>query len=155
MFISISFLHTNHVDADATDNKVCFFSYNSRGFGDIEQDFMRFLLSDTATANCIPILCNQENFILRDNSYKLRKAFHGYKILINPAIKKQLSTGRPSNGIFIAFPDSIKNNIIDVSPGFWLVQAVKITFKFSHLLLINSYFPTDPQRANLDESDLL
>ena len=73
---------------------------------------MRFLLSDTATANNLPILCNQENFILRDNSYKLRQAFPGFQILINPAVKKHLNTGRPSNGMFIAFPDSIKNNVV-------------------------------------------
>ena len=116
---------------------------------------MRFLLSDTATANNLPILCNQENFILRDNSYKLRQAFPGFQILINPAVKKHLNTGRPSNGMFIAFPDSIKNKVADVSPGFWRVQAVKISFNTSTLLLINSYFPTDPQRDNVDESDLL
>ena len=116
---------------------------------------MRFLLSDTVTANSLPILCNQENFILRDNSYKLRKAFPGYHILINPAVKNQLNTGRPSNGMFIAVPDSIKNNVQDVSPGFWRVQAVKISFRSSNILLINSYFPTDPQRDTLDESDLL
>ena len=75
--------------------------------------------------------------------------------MINPAIKNHISTGRPSNGMFIAFPDSIKNNVTDVSPGFWRVQAVIISFNSSKLLLINSYFPTDPQRENLDESDLL
>jgi hypothetical protein len=43
----------------------------------------------------------------------------------------------------------------DVSPGFWRVQAAKISFNTSTLLLMNSYFPTDPQRDNVDESDLL
>ena len=153
-------LHTNKGTSrpsgtGAKDNKVCFYSYNSRGFSTLKQDFMRFLLSDTATPNSLPILCNQENFILRDNSYKLRRAFPGYQLLINPAFKDQLNTGRPSNGMFIAFPDSIKNNVVDVSPGFWRVQAVKISFDSSTLLLINSYFPIDPQRNNADEADLL
>ena len=89
---------------------------------------MKFLLSDSATANNIPILYNQENFILRDNSYKLRKAFPGFHVLINPALKNQLNSGRPRNGMFIAFPDSIKNNVEDVSPGYWRVQAAKISF---------------------------
>ena len=102
-----------------------------------------------------PFYVNQENFILRDNSSKLRQAFPGFQILINPAVKKHLNTGRPINGMFIAFPDSIKNNVEDVSPGFWRVQAAKISFKYSKLLLINSYFPTDPQRDNVDESDFL
>ena len=95
-------------------NKVCFFSYNSRGFSDIKQDFMRLLISDIATADYLPFLCNQENFLLRENSYKLRQAFPGYQILVNPAVKNQLNTGRPSNGMFIAFPDSIKNRVFDV-----------------------------------------
>ena len=57
--------------------------------------------------------------------------------------------------MFIAFPDCIKNNVVDVSPGFWRVQAARISFKSSNILLINTYFPTDPQRENQDESDLL
>ena len=116
---------------------------------------MRFLVSDSATPFYLPILCNQENFILRDNSYKLRKAFPGFHLLINPAVKKNLNTGRPSNGMFIAFPNSIKNSVEDVSPGFWRVQAAIFTFNSSKLLLINTYFPTDPQRINIDETDLL
>ena len=35
------------------------------------------------------------------------------------------------------------------------MQAAKISFKSSNILLINTYFPTDPQRENQDESDLL
>ena len=57
--------------------------------------------------------------------------------------------------MFIAFPDCFKNRVLDVSPDFWRIQAVKIQFKSSSLLLINSYFPTDPQRNNCDESELL
>ena len=110
---------------DNTGSRVCFYSYNSRGFSSIKQDFIRFLLSDTVTASSIPIFCNQENFILRENSYKLRKALPGYHLLINPAVKNHLNTGRPSNGMFIAFPNSVKNDITDVSPGFWRVQAAK------------------------------
>ena len=53
------------------DDKVCVYSYNSRGFSDLKQDFIRLLISDHVTGNKLPILCNQENFILRDNSYKL------------------------------------------------------------------------------------
>ena len=35
------------------------------------------------------------------------------------------------------------------------MQAARISFKSSNILLINTYFPTDPQRENQDESDLL
>ena len=56
--------------------------------------------------------------------------------------------------MFIVFPDNIKNQVTDVSPGHWRLQAVKIKFVNSTLLLINSYFPTDPQRDNVDDGDL-
>ena len=146
-------LHTN---TNFTKNDtVCVLSYNSRGFSDIKADFIKLLVSDTVTGNKIPFLCNQENFLLKDNSYKIKQAIPDFQLVINPAIKKDLNHGRPSNGMFIAFPDSIKNQVTDVSPGFWRLQAVKIKFMSSNLLLINSYFPTDPQRNNADNAELL
>ena len=144
----------DHQDIYKND-KVCVISYNSRGFSEIKTDFINFLLSDTVNGDKIPILCNQENFMLRENSYRLKKALPDYQLLINPAVKKDLSKGRPSNGMSIAFPESIKNEVTDVSPGFWRLQAVKIKFMTSTLLLINSYFPTDPQRDNADNAELL
>ena len=117
---------------------------------------MNILLSDQVTGDKIPILCNQENFIMRENAYKIRQAFpRNIQVLINPANKKDLDQGRPSNGMFIAYPDNIKNQVVDVSPGHWRLQAVKIKFRTSSVLLINSYFPTDSQRNNVDNTDLL
>ena len=117
---------------------------------------MNILLSNQVTGDKIPILCNQENFIMRENAYKIRQAFpRNIQVLINPANKKDLDQGRPSNGMFIAYPDNIKNQVVDVSPGHWRLQAVKIKFKTSSVLLINSYFPTDSQRNNVDNTDLL
>ena len=101
-------------------------SYNSRGFSTMTASFIRYLVSKSVVGNKIPILCNQENFILRDNSYKLVQALPGFHLVINPAVKITQDTGRPKNGMFIAFPNSIKSNISDVSPGFWRVQAIKI-----------------------------
>ena len=72
---------------------------------------MNFLLSDLVGGDQTTILCNQENFILKENVYKLRQAFPNHQLLINPAVKKDLSQGRPSNGMFIAFPSSIKNQV--------------------------------------------
>ena len=91
-----------------------------------------------------------KNCILRDNSYKIKQALPEFQLVNNPAIKNNLNQGRPSNGIFIAFPSTIQNQVTDVSPGFWRLQAIKIKFMSSTLLLINSYFPTDPQR-NVDQ----
>ena len=135
--------------------EVCCISYNSRGFSQIKIDFMNYLTSTEAIGNKIPILCNQENFMLRDNSYKLTRAFPNFQLIINPAVKLTHDKGRPRNGMFIAIPQSIRNCITDVSPGFWRIQAIIINLGETATLLINSYFPTDPRRANVDESELL
>ena len=134
--------------------KVCFMSYNSRGFSSITIDFIKYLTSIEVVDNKIPIICNQENFVLRDNSYKLVRALPGYQVLINPAVKIEHDSGRPKNGMFVAFPLAIKNCATDVSPSFYRIQAVKFKFGNSTTLLINSYFPTDTRRANTHDSEL-
>ena len=139
---------------EMTKTKVCCISYNSRGFSSIKTDFMKYLISEEVVGDKLPILCNQENFILRDNSYKITNVLPGYQVLINPAVKNSHDKGRPKNGMFIAIPEKIKNNVKDVSPGYWRIQAALIKFGNFSTLLINSYFPTDPQRANADNSEL-
>ena len=119
-------------------DKVCFISYNSRGFSSIKSEFIRKLASQETVGDKLPVICNQENFILRDNSYKLTSALPGFQVLSNPAVKNNHDRGRPKNGMFIAFPDEIKNNVTDVSPCFWRLQAVKVKFGSSKTLLINS-----------------
>ena len=118
-------------------------------------DFIRHLLSEEVVGSKIPILCNQENFILRDNSYKILNALPDYQVLVNPAVKLGHDLGRPKNGMFVAFPQAIKNCVTDVSPGFWRIQAAKFKFGNSTILLINSYFPTDPRRVAADDSELI
>ena len=98
-------------------------------------DFIRRLTSVEVVGNKIPIICNQENFILRENSYKIRKALPDYQIVLNPAVKADHDSGRPKNGMFIAFPVSVRNYAEDVSPGFWRLQAVKFQFQDSSFIL--------------------
>ena len=64
------------------------------------------LVSHEVVGSKIPILCNQENFMLRENSYKLNKAL---PVLVNPAVKNDMGLGRPKNGKFIAFHNCIKS----------------------------------------------
>ena len=44
-----------------TNKEVCVISYNSRGFNEFHQDFLRTLASDHVVGNKLPIICNQEN----------------------------------------------------------------------------------------------
>ena len=103
----------------------------------------------------IPILCNQENFVLRDNTYKISQALPGFQVVVNPAVKNNQDIGRPKNGMFVAFPSSLKNSIVDVSPGHWRIQAVKLKTCNSTILVINTYFPTDSRNPNSDDFELL
>ena len=107
--------------------KACIISYNSRGFSTMHQDFIKTLTSDKIVGDKLPILCNQENFILRGNFYKLRKACPDSHFVFNAALKSTLDKGRPKGGMFIAVPNSIKSQVSDVSPGHWRVQAVIIS----------------------------
>ena len=138
-----------------TNQEVCVISYNSRGFSKMHQDFIKSLSSDQIIGNKLSIICNQENFILRGNYYKILQTMSGFHVFINPAVKNTLDRGRPKGGMFIAVPDCMKNQVSDVSPGHWRVQAVTISSAESKTLLINTYFPCDSGRqagGNIEEA---
>ena len=61
--------------------------------------------------------------------------------------------GRPKNGMFITVPKKIKENVFEVSPH-WRIQAVIISTSNSKVLIINTYFPTDPKTSDFDRTDL-
>ena len=82
---------------------------------------MKYLVSREVVGDKLPILCNQENFILRDNSYKIANIFPDSQVLINPAVKTSQDKGRPKNGMFIAIPEKLKNHVEDISPNFWRI----------------------------------
>ena len=136
-------------------NQVCILSYNSRGFGSLKKSFVNHLVSPEVIGSKLPIVCGQETFLLRDNSYKLTSALPGFQVIINPAVKNNHDKGRPKNGMYIAYPESIRNCVTDVSPGYWRLQALIVKFGSTSTLLLNSYFPTDPRRPNADQSELL
>ena len=66
------------------------------------------------------------------------KALKGFHVLIKPAVKETQDRGRAKNGMFIAVPEVVKNQINDISPAFWRLQAALFECKFSKLLIINS-----------------
>ena len=135
-------------------NKICLISFNSRGFSEHKAELCNFLSSPFVNGNKIPILCNQEHFLLKANSYKIRKALPGYLTLINPALKATHNKGRPKGGLFMAVPEIIKDKVDDVSPGFWRTQAMVLKLHSSRILIINSYFPTDPGTMVFNDSEL-
>ena len=134
--------------------ELCIISYNSRGFGVLKQNYCRYWTSRQVVGNKIPILCNQEHFILRGNSYKLKQALPDSYVIINPADKSTHCKGRARGGLFISVPDYFKNNIQDISPGYWRLQAALVQAGGSTILLINSYFPVDNKDTIIDEFEL-
>ena len=91
----------------------------------------------------LPILFNQENFLLHSNKHKVTKAIPDFHVVFKPAIKNNKFEGRPKNGMFIAVPLHLRSNIVDVSPVNYRIQAFILNLDNSQLLLINTYFPCD------------
>ena len=116
---------------------------------------MNKLVSQEVVGEKIPILCNQENFILKANLYKLFQEVPGFHFFVNPAIKEIQDKGRPKNEMFICVPNIIKSSVCDVSPGHWRVQAVILSRGNTKTLLINSYFPFDQREDEDDCHDLI
>ena len=127
-------------------NSVCIFSYNSRGFSD-KQDMCEILM--TKNGNYFPMLCNQDNFILHGNRFKIKQSLPNARIYFKKAVMDSMD-GRPKNGMFIAVPDEI-----NVSSNHWRVQAITLQAPSNRLLIINSYFPNDPKSSEFDTSQLL
>ena len=92
----------------------------------------------------IPILCNQENFVLKGNTYLIRKAMDNFHIFPKPS-KKDNFEGRPVNGMFVAVPKSLRSKAKDISPSNDRIQAILIDTNDGELMVINVYFPTDPK----------
>ena len=138
------------------DNKtytdICIFSYNSRGFGEDKQEIFKLLmLSD---GKKLPIICAQEHFLLKNNAYKVKQALPNCHIFFKEAVMSNV-IGRPKNGMFVAIPTEVKEHVVDVSPNHSRVQAVVLSTLKSKILIINTYFPTDPKTKDFDASELI
>ena len=105
---------------------ICIFSYNSRGFNSIKQDFLKTLVLSAGTD---AIICNQENFILKSNEYLVRKCLDSHHIFFKPAQKESFE-GRPKNGMFVAVPQYLKEIVTDVSQPSERLQS--LIFKFEN-----------------------
>lgn len=139
---------------DKNDQKksLCIFSYNSRGFTEDKQKVCKMLCAENREYHAI--LCNQEHFLLRNNCYKIRQCLPDYQIFPKPATKDSLE-GRPRIGMFIAVPKVLSNSVVDVSPSHKRIQAITINCNGNKILVVNSYFPTDPRLKDFDKTDLI
>ena len=137
---------------DMNENKINVYSYNCRGFGDDKQEIYKLLA--TKNGHTIPIICRQEHFVLRANNYKVKQCLPDLHIYFKPAVMDS-EFGRPKNGMFVGIPKDMKEHATDVSPSHWRIQAILFKFSDCKILLINSYFPTDPRIQDFDTEELL
>ena len=135
-----------------TKQGICIFSYNSRGFHEGNQSVCQELT--LITGDKIPIICNQENFLLAANKYKIKQCLPNFHVYFKPATKDGLN-GRPKNGMFVAIPENLNAEVEDVSPPCSRVQAITFKTEQRQLLILNTYFPQDPKTCVLDAGDLL
>ena len=57
--------------------------------------------------------------------------------------------------MFIAVPNSVRNQVEVISPDFYLVQIIKVSFRTLSCVIVNSYFPCDPQTPGREDPELL
>ena len=124
-------------------NIIRIFSYNSRGF-DITKQRICLQLMEMEEDAVTPILCNQENFVLKGNSHLIRKAMENFHVFVKPA-KKDNFEGRPVNGMFTAVPKRLRSKAKDISPLNDRIQAILVGTNDGPLMIINVYFPPDPK----------
>ena len=138
------------------DKMVCIMSRNSRGSSSSKLSFMSKLVSKEIAGDKDVILINQENFLLKANTYKLLQAIPSHQFIFNPAVKITQHKGRPLNGMLIYVPEHLKKIVTDVSPGHWRVQAVMINNSNKKTLLFNVYCPVDKNVNifNIDTVDI-
>ena len=87
--------------------KLCIFSYNTRGFSEQKQLVCQNL--SVIAGNKIPIICTQENFILHGNVHMINKALPEYHIVFKAAIKNSIDLGRPKMVCLWPYHPNIKN----------------------------------------------
>ena len=84
------------MDFTYTSKEICFYSFNSRGFHEDKQDICKILTLKNDSN--LPILCNQENFLLQNNCYKVRQCFTDSQIFFKRVVMES-TYGRPKNGL--------------------------------------------------------
>ena len=129
---------------------LCVISYNSRGFDGSKKDFIKLL---AAIGGCSTVICNQENFLLKNNEYMAKQILPGHHLFCKPAVKEGFD-GRPKNGMFVAVPLNLREKTKDISPSSDRVQCVVIKDHLCSILILNTYFPTDPRKDDFDDTEL-
>ena len=140
---------------DNSSSKICLYSYNSRGSSEEKLNYIQDIIN--VSGNKIPIFLVQEHFLLRSNIYKLSKFFNTSAVLAKPAFKnfETQNTGRPMGGLATIVPKYLRKHTKVMNCESWRLQPILFKFGNKEILIINSYFPTDPKTINSENQDLI
>ena len=110
------------------------------------------------------IVCVQEHFLIdgkdkkHSNTNKIKKAFgEHYDMFIVPAAKdtNQVTKGRGKGGLVTKMRKNLTKFVTKIDSSNYRLQATKFSFPTGDFLLLNSYFPCDPQRETFDDTELI
>ena len=136
-----------------TNSNLTFMSYNVTGWTDTKINFVNVLLQAHGL-----LLCGlQEHFQLENNLYRIN-CFRNYEVFSVAASKSNniVHRGRPSGGISILYHQSLCKFATQLRvPNSLRVQGLKLNIPNIPILVINTYFPNDPQTVDFDDSELL
>ena len=78
-------------------------------------------------------------------------------MVIKPACKdnSSVSKGRGSGGLVIMWRKYLTKYVSSIKSDNFRIQAVKLNFPDTELVLVNLYFMVDPQNNNFDDNELL
>ena len=140
---------------DSSTSSICLYSYNSRGSSTEKLSYIDNLIN--LCGNKIPILLLQEHFLLRSNVYKLSKFFSNSAVLAKPAFKKfeNQNTGRPMGGLAVIMPKHLRKSTKIIKCDSWRLQPILFQCGGREILIVNSYFPTDPRTINGENQELV
>ena len=91
---------------------------------------------------------------MKANGFLIEKWLPDHHIFFNPATKNELN-GRPKNGMFVAVRTCSKESFQDVFPLSSRIHSILIETQNDKIMLLNTYFPTDPRCNDFNETDLL
>ena len=132
---------------------VTFMSYNSTGLNSVKCQWVQELSSE----NDVDFISIQEHF--KESSKSLDKYFRNnfsdYYSYVIPAYRSPgQDSGRARAGVAQLSRKSISVKKDRVVSRSFRIQAQVLNLSSSRLLWINTYLPTDPQRAHYDDTEL-
>ena len=110
------------------------------------------------------ILCIQEHFLLdckdkkSSNTNLLRKKFDNeHDMYILPATKSssQISRGRGKGGLATVWKKGLTKYVSRIETSSFRVQGTKFSFPSGPIVVVNVYFPCDPQNDYFDDTELI